>query len=93
MPIRNDFNPGEFCWVDLNAHDLAAAAAWYDELFGWKHVAQETHGGPPYGFSFGIVRYALVEPRGGRDALMPGELLDNFLIHSGPGQVRAERVA
>ena len=39
MPTRNDFKPGEFCWVDLAAHDLDAAAAWYSELFGWTHMA------------------------------------------------------
>ena len=50
MPIRNDFKPGEFCWVDLIAHDLEAAAKWYGELFGWKVAKQETHGGPPYAF-------------------------------------------
>ena len=38
MPIRKDFKTGEFCWIDLAAHDLKAAAAWYGELFGWKAV-------------------------------------------------------
>ena len=50
MPTRDDFRPGEFCWVDLNAHDLEAAAAWYGDLFGWTQVKQETQGGPPYAF-------------------------------------------
>ena len=51
MPVRNDFAPGEFCWVDLNAHDLDAAVAWYGDLFGWSHQKMETPGGaPPYAF-------------------------------------------
>lgn len=50
MPARTDFAPGEFCWIDLNAHDLQAAARWYSDLFGWSLVMQDTHGGPPYGF-------------------------------------------
>lgn len=51
MPIQNDFAPGEFCWVDLNAHDLEKAAAWYGELLGWSHTMMETPGGgPPYAF-------------------------------------------
>lgn len=50
MPIRNDFQPGEFCWVDLNAHNMDSAAAWYGQLFGWTPVMQESPGGPPYAF-------------------------------------------
>lgn len=50
MPVRSDFKPGEFCWIDFSAHDLDAAAAWYGELFGWTIARQEGHGGPPYAF-------------------------------------------
>lgn len=51
MPVRNDFAPGEFCWIDLNAHDLESAAAWYAKVFGWSHMLMETPGGgPPYAF-------------------------------------------
>lgn len=51
MPVRNDFAPGEFCWVDLSAHDLEAAVAWYGDLLGWSHTVMETPGGgPPYAF-------------------------------------------
>lgn len=52
MPHRSDFKPGEFCWVDLNAHDLEGAVAWYGELFGWEHeLMPSTHeGAPPYAF-------------------------------------------
>ena len=49
MPARKDFAPGEFCWIDLMAHDLEAAEAWYGQLFGWQSFRQET-GGPPYSF-------------------------------------------
>ena len=50
MPVRSDFAPGEFCWIDLAAHDLSAAADWYGGLFGWTCAMQETPGAPPYGF-------------------------------------------
>lgn len=51
MPVRDDFKPGEFCWIDHNAHDMKAAAAWYADLFGWQVAEQETPGGgPPYAF-------------------------------------------
>ena len=51
MPARNDFSPGEFCWVDLSAHDLEAAIAWYSEVFGWSATMMESPGdAPPYGF-------------------------------------------
>ena len=51
MPVRNDFAPGEFCWVDFNTHDLEAAAAWYGTLFGWSHVLMDApEGSPPYAF-------------------------------------------
>jgi len=50
MPVRDDFKPGQFCWIDLNAHDLEAATRWYGELFGWSPAGQDTQGGPPYVF-------------------------------------------
>ena len=51
MPVRNDFADGEFCWIDLNAHDLAAAAEWYAGVFDWSHVMSEMPGeAPPYAF-------------------------------------------
>lgn len=51
MPVRTDFKPGEFCWVDLNAHDMQAAIAWYSTLFGWTAATMDTPGGgPPYAF-------------------------------------------
>lgn len=51
MPARNDFVPGEFCWIDLSAKDLESAGRWYSETFGWRLQMMETPGGgPPYGF-------------------------------------------
>ena len=51
MPARNDFAPGEFCWIDLSAKDLESAGRWYSETFGWRLQMMETPGGgPPYGF-------------------------------------------
>ena len=47
MTVRNDFVPGEFCWIDLTAHDLEQAAAWYADQFGWTLQLQETPGGGP----------------------------------------------
>ena len=51
MPERKDFAPGEFCWVDLSAHDMKAACPWYADLFGWQHQeVEQPGGGPPYAF-------------------------------------------
>jgi len=40
---------GQFCWVDLVAHDMSAAAAFYGDLFEWTLEMQDTDDGPPYG--------------------------------------------
>lgn len=51
MTVRNDFKPGEFCWIDLNAHDLDAAVRWYGDLFGWANMRMPgPPGAPPYAF-------------------------------------------
>ncbi len=51
MPVRNDFSPGEFCWLDLTAHDMKAAVEWYGPLFGWQAMEMPTSGDrPPYAF-------------------------------------------
>ena len=51
MAIRTEFSPGEFCWIDLMAHDLESAAEWYGGLFGWTHhVVESPPGAPPYAF-------------------------------------------
>ncbi len=48
MPTKTPYSQGQFCWVDLMAHDAAAAKNFYGELFGWQSEDQDTHGGPPY---------------------------------------------
>lgn len=48
MTLLSAYAPGQFCWVDLMAHDLGAAEKFYGELFGWSAVHQDTQGGPPY---------------------------------------------
>jgi predicted enzyme related to lactoylglutathione lyase len=51
MSERSDYKPGEFCWVDLGATDIDAAAKFYGELLDWEHEAlpaAEEMGG--YGF-------------------------------------------
>ena len=35
MPIRESYEPGRPCWVDLGTTDPAAARAFYGSLFGW----------------------------------------------------------
>ncbi len=48
MGIRTEYQHGQFCWVDLMAHDTAAAKSFYGELLGWEAADQDTQGGPPY---------------------------------------------
>ncbi|MHC5063756.1 MAG: VOC family protein [Planctomycetota bacterium] len=48
MVKKSNFAHGEFCFVDLVAHDMAAAGSFYSEVFGWDVVTQDTEGGPPY---------------------------------------------
>jgi uncharacterized protein len=48
VPRLDAHEPGRFCWIDLLAHDLGQAAAFYTGLFGWTVQAQATSGGPPY---------------------------------------------
>jgi len=35
MPIRDSYEPGRPCWVDLGTSDPAAARSFYGEMFGW----------------------------------------------------------
>jgi predicted enzyme related to lactoylglutathione lyase len=44
-----EYPHGGFCCVDLNSHDMKAAAAWYGELFGWRVDIRQMPGAPPYG--------------------------------------------
>src|SRR4051794_41862629 len=39
--------PGHFCWIDLGAHDAAAAKRFYTALFGW--TAADNQYGPTEG--------------------------------------------
>lgn len=48
MSIIESYTHGQFSWVDLMARDMGAAEAFYGNLFGWKAVQQDTHGGLPY---------------------------------------------
>jgi predicted enzyme related to lactoylglutathione lyase len=48
MPRISSYEHGQFAWVDLTAHDMAAARDFYRRLFGWTCVDLDTHGGPPY---------------------------------------------
>ena len=34
MSERSEYNPGEFCWVELAVPDSDAAAQFYGELIG-----------------------------------------------------------
>ena len=36
MSERSDYQPGEFCWVDLATPDIEASARFYGELIGWE---------------------------------------------------------
>jgi predicted enzyme related to lactoylglutathione lyase len=36
VPIRDSYEPGRPCWVDLAASDPAAAHSFYVEMFGWE---------------------------------------------------------
>ena len=48
MSIMEAYAHGQFAWVDIMARDVAAAEAFYGNLFGWKVVQLDTHGGLPY---------------------------------------------
>ena len=38
MAAIRKYEPGEFCWTDLGAKDVAGAKKFYQGLFGWKSV-------------------------------------------------------
>ncbi|HSU12775.1 VOC family protein [Longimicrobium sp.] len=44
MPTLTAIAPGTFCWLELAAHDPAAARRFYTEMFGW--TAFDTRFGP-----------------------------------------------
>jgi uncharacterized protein len=41
MSERNEYNPGEFCWVEVAVPDTDAAAAFYGDLLGWDRERYE----------------------------------------------------
>jgi uncharacterized protein len=41
MSERTGYGPGEFCWVELIAPDVDAAALFYGDLFGWERERYE----------------------------------------------------
>jgi predicted enzyme related to lactoylglutathione lyase len=50
MPERTEYAAGTPSWVDLMTPDVAAAAKFYGEIFGWSHSEIPDAGG--YGFFF-----------------------------------------
>ncbi len=48
MAIRDHYQHGQFCWVDLVARDMSEAREFYRRLFAWQSVDIDTQGGPPY---------------------------------------------
>jgi predicted enzyme related to lactoylglutathione lyase len=40
MPVRSHYPPGTACWLGYGAKGPVAAAAFYQELFGWQLVAE-----------------------------------------------------
>lgn len=48
MPTIENYAHGQFCWVDLVAHDMESAKAFYHEMFGWTSTDVSGEGGPPY---------------------------------------------
>ena len=48
MTKLSKYEPGQFSWIDLNAHDAAAAKRFYGELFGWETIDNPTDQGGVY---------------------------------------------
>ena len=48
MAKVSKYEPGQFSWIDLNAHDATAARRFYGELFGWETVDNPTDQGGVY---------------------------------------------
>lgn len=48
MPIRTSYANGTPSWIDLATTDVAAARAFYAELFGWTYEENPTDQGSPY---------------------------------------------
>ena len=46
MTVRDRYDAGTPCWLDLGTPDAAASRAFYTQLFGWvAHVGDQEHGG------------------------------------------------
>jgi uncharacterized protein len=52
MPVMTEYRPGQFCWVDLNAHNMDEAKKFYNGVFGWTCQDQANPDGHPYGLFF-----------------------------------------
>lgn len=48
MSERTEYRHGEFCWVDLVAHNMQEIQPFYESLLGWTTQMMDTQGGPPY---------------------------------------------
>jgi predicted enzyme related to lactoylglutathione lyase len=52
MTKRTGFAEGEICWTDLQTKDVAAAKAFYAEVFGWRYEDLPTPDGRSYAQAF-----------------------------------------
>ena len=52
MGIRDRYEHGVFCWVDLATTDAEAAKPFYSQLFGWTYEDMPVEGMPPYVMAF-----------------------------------------
>jgi len=48
MTKKENYVHGQFCWVDLQTPDPAAAKTFYSQLFGWESFDVPTARGPAY---------------------------------------------
>ena len=71
---------GAFCWSELQTRDRAAAAPFYQDVFGWRAEA-------PFGASASYVRWCCGEQAVGAMVDMPDEIPlqvpANWLVHFG----------
>lgn len=51
MSERTSYEPGTFCWADLNTGDQPAANAFYSALLGWEVEEMPLGGGMTYGMA------------------------------------------
>ena len=52
MGIRDNYDHGQFNWVDLATSDAKAAQTFYGELFGWEFKEMPVPDRPPYIMAF-----------------------------------------